>query len=64
MAVTGNAVDDDVNAFFKAGVEHLVVKPMTSAKLDEVLGCFGEINKASASEKLKALSASEYAKNV
>lgn len=40
MAVTGNAVDDDVNAFFKAGAECVQLKPMTMAKLDAVLSCF------------------------
>lgn len=40
VAVTGNAMDDDVKEFLDAGADAVVTKPMTINKLSQVLGCF------------------------
>ena len=40
IAVTGNAMDDDVNAFFNVGADAVICKPMKRDKLDIILGCF------------------------
>lgn len=43
VAVTGNAMDDDVCEFFRAGADAVVTKPMTLSKLKVILSCFDDI---------------------
>lgn len=40
VAVTGNAMDSDVQEFLAAGADAIVTKPMTKPKLRQILQCF------------------------
>ena len=62
VAVTGNAVDEDIQDFLDAGAQHCVVKPMTPAKLADILSCFSSRAIETASSQLCRLAAKNIAK--
>ena len=40
IAVTGNAMDDDVQEFLDVGADAVVTKPMKRVKLEAIMNCF------------------------
>ena len=53
IGVTGNALDDDVQAFLAAGADLVLAKPMRSAHLDALLALMAVHGCGSSARKLK-----------
>ena len=57
VAVTGNAMDDDVKEFLDVGADAVVAKPMKAQKLEAILNCFelGDEDVMKSREKVRLL---------
>ena len=55
IGVTGNALDDDVQAFLAAGADLVLAKPMRSAHLDALLAHIAVHGCGSSARKLKIM---------
>ena len=53
IGVTGNALDDDVQAFLAAGADLVIAKPMRSAHLEALLAHIAAHGCGSSGRKLK-----------